>query len=274
MEALKSLQNPLIKYILKLNKRRFREQEGKFAIEGIRMVEEAINSTWTVENIIYTANLLKSTRGDDLIAAASMKSVKTVLVDEKLLGNMTSTETPQGVMALCKIRKYDLEDICGLQQAGRFENGALLVVVDGVGDPGNLGTIIRSSDAFGASGVILTKGTVDLYNSKTLRATMGSIFHLPVVDDIKPDDLMALIARGGFNLLVGVPEGGLPIHRQLFKDFSALVVGSEAAGPSKQILSLPHKKITIPMRGGADSLNAGVAASIMIYEIMKHGSVN
>lgn len=275
MDALKSFHNPLIKYILKLKKRRFREQEGKFAIEGVRMVEEAINSTWTLENIIYTGGLLRSARGEELITTALKKSVKTILVDEKLLGSMASTETPQGVMALCKARKWFLEDLCGSQQAIRLKSGALLVVVDGVSDPGNLGTIIRSSDAFGASGVILIKGTVDLYNSKALRATMGSIFHLPVVEDIKPDDLMALISYGGFSLLVGAPEGGFSIHRKKdYKDITVLVVGSEASGPSREILSLPHEKITVPMCGGADSLNAGVAASIMIYEIMKQGSIN
>ncbi|MFZ5631856.1 MAG: TrmH family RNA methyltransferase [Bacillota bacterium] len=269
MELIKSLQNPLVKYLQKLNRRKFREQEGRFLIEGFRFVEEALESGWPVDKVIYSPDLLKSPRGADLLAAAARENIKTVEVDQKIISALASTETPQGIMALCLTAKWQVSDVTGAPRAGKAKKDVLVVVVDGVGDPGNLGTIIRSADAFGADGAILLKGTVDLYNDKTMRSTMGSFFHLPVVSNAGIEELRGLLSEGGFGLLVGVPEGGVPVDSLDLERPLALVVGSEAAGPSGELLSLPHEKTTIPMPGRAESLNAGVAASIMMYEIVR-----
>lgn len=273
MEPVKSTHNTFIKYILKLKKRRFREQEGRFLIEGIRFVEEALTWGWPLDNIIYSADLLESERGSRLVEGASGRNIKMVPVERKLFDELAFTETPQGVMALCKMKRWELDEVSGVRQWGRVKQDALFVVVDRVGDPGNLGTIIRSADAFGADGVILMKGTVDLYNSKTLRATMGSIFHLPVLSNVHPSELLEQLTGGDMALLVGVPEGGAPVNNLDLKRPLALVVGSEADGPSRELVSLPHKKVSIPMLGRAESLNAGVAASIILYEIVRQGNV-
>lgn len=267
MEPLKSMQNSFVKYLVKLKKRKFREQEGRFVIEGARFVEEALKSGWPVEGVIYSADFLEQERGAALLAGALKRNIKTVLVEKKILDELANTETPQGVMALCGMRNWETADMAG--RSGQARRQPLYVVLDGVSDPGNLGTIIRSADAFGAGGVVLMKGTVDLYNSKTLRATMGSVFHLPVLVNLRPPELMGKLADGGISLLVGVPEGGTPVSRLDLRRPLALVVGSEADGPSREILSLPHEKVSIPMTGRAESLNAGVAASIMLYEIAR-----
>lgn len=268
MEPIKSLHNPLVKYLLKMNKKRFREQEGKFVVEGARFVEEALASGWPVEGVIYSPGVLKSGRGADVVAAAASRNIKTIPVDENVMARLAGTEAPQGILALCGMKNRTLEEVAGLRKAGGGQQDILLVVVDGISDPGNLGTIIRSAHAFGADGAVLLKGTVDLYNDKTLRSTMGSVFHLPVVQGAGAADLDRLIREGMF-LLVGVPRGGAPVDRlDAFRPLG-LVVGSESAGPSGEILSLPHQKVTIPMPGRAESLNAAVAASIMIYQVSR-----
>ncbi|MCL4441721.1 MAG: RNA methyltransferase [Firmicutes bacterium] len=273
MEPLKSMQNSFIKQLVKLKKRKYREQEGRFVIEGLRFVEEALKSGWPVENIIYCDDFAGSERGADLLDRALKENVKTTPVEKKILYDLASTETPQGVLALCGMKRWRLSDLAGTGRAGRTGSGPLLVVADGVSDPGNLGTIIRSADAFGACGAVLTRVTVDLYNSKTLRATMGSVFHLPVPGNVGPDEIAGHLVNTGISLLVGVPEGGAPLSRMDLRRPLALVVGSEADGPSRELLSLPHEKVSIPMTGRAESLNAGVAASIMLYEIARQANM-
>ncbi|MFZ5642350.1 MAG: TrmH family RNA methyltransferase [Bacillota bacterium] len=274
MEPVTSMQNPLIKYLMKLKRRKFRESEGRFVIEGIRFVEEAIKSGWPVENLIFTPGLSESGRGDDLASASQSLGINRIIVNDKLMRELASTETPQGVLALCRMREWGMEDIFKDRPHTGFGHNKLVVVVDGVSDPGNLGTIIRSADAFGSHGALLTTGTVDLYNSKSLRATMGSVFHLPVVNNADPATLYDRLAEKGIALLVGVPEGGVPINRLNLKPPLALVVGSEADGPSRELFSYPHEKATIPMPGQSESLNAAVAASVMLYEAFRQRDDN
>ena len=264
MDTVTSSQNPFVKYLGKLKNRRFREREGKFLIEGARFVEEALKSGWPVEGLVYSGDFPESGRWAG-IAAAQRLDIRIITVTGKVMKELASTETPQGVMALCGMKSWRVEDIlAGRPGRGEGKN-TLVVVADGVSDPGNLGTIIRSADAFGADGAVLTRGTVDPYNSKVLRSTMGSVFHIPVAGGADPAGLYRGLTDKGVGLLVGVPEGGVPVSRLDLCGPLALVVGSEAWGPSRELLSLPHKKATIPMPGGAESLNAAVAASIMLY---------
>lgn len=268
MEPVRSVHNPFVSYVQKLKKRKFRDQEGKFVIEGVRFVEEALASGWPVLGVAYCAEVLNNPRGARLVRESVARGARAVLVAGNVMSAMASTESPQGILALCGVSPLDLEGIPG-KGPNAGSGNSILVVVDGVGDPGNLGTIVRSADAFGAGGVVITRGTVDLYNDKTLRSTMGSVFHLPVVQNVSPPDLRAYLKGRGMDLLMGVPEGGLPPDRIDLERPLALVVGGEAAGPSGEILSLPHTAVTIPMPGRAESLNAAVAASILIYEIAR-----
>lgn len=251
-----------IKYVRRLANRRFREREGRFLAEGVRFVEEALRSGWTVEMVIYCPLLTSSERGCALLREAREAGVTLQEVPDSLLVELADTETPQGVIAVIRRPVVDL--------AAAIESGknSFLVLVDGVRDPGNLGTIIRAADAFGAGGVVLLKGTVDLYNPKTLRSTMGSLFHLPVVMAERAEAIDRLI-KAGFRLIVGVPGGIVPLYDADLDGQVVLVVGNEASGAGTDVLELADGVVTIPMPGRAESLNVAVAAGIMMYELVR-----
>lgn len=252
--------NTKIKYLRKLARRQFRQKEKKFIIEGTRFVEELLKENWQTEALFYTSKLTENDRGTQLLKLAKQRNVPCWLVADDAMAELADTETPQGVLALVSMPNYPLESLLISHRQ------PLLVLVDGVQDPGNLGTIVRTADAMAATGVVLLKGTVDLYNAKTLRSTMGSIFHLPIVTGAKVAQLVELLTLNNITLIVGEPRQGTAVQDLDLTQPMALVVGSEAHGPSKQLLSLADFKVTIPMPGRTESLNVGVACSIMLYE--------
>lgn len=255
--------NAKIKYLRKLTRRQFRQKEKKFIIEGIRFVEELFQGDWQTEALFYTSKLTSTPRGEELLHQAATGNIPCWLVSESIMAELADTETPQGVLALVRMPSYTLEHLFNPDRQ------PLLVLVDGVQDPGNLGTIVRTADAMAATGVVLLKGTVDIYNAKTLRSTMGSIFHLPIITVEESAELLDWLAEKNIKLVVGEPRQGVPIHNLDLTQPVALVVGNEANGPSDQLLNEAEFKATIPMPGPAESLNAGVACSIMLYEVVR-----
>jgi len=262
-----SRQNPRVKYLRRLATRRFRDREGKFLVEGVRFVEEALNSSFPVEMVVYCKKNSHIPRRQALLETAISRGVPAVEVDEDLLSELADTDTPQGVLAVVKWRRYELDDL----QPG--SDPSLLVLVDAVADPGNLGTIVRSADAAGAGGVILLKGTVDMFNAKALRATMGSIFHIPVIQGIAVDEVKAFLKHYGIKLVAGIPRGGKPVFESDLTASCALVVGSESHGPGEAILSGAVERVCIPMPGRAESLNVAVSAAILLYEAVRQRSL-
>lgn len=264
-----SKQNFKLEYLRRMgNSRRFREREGAFLVEGIRFVEEALNSSWPVEALVYCSKILENQRGKALLGNAAAAGVKLVEVKEGIFRKLADTETPQGVIAVARKRFY------GLDCMWEVKKPALLVVVDGVQDPGNLGAIVRSADAAGAGGVILIKGTADIYNPKALRATMGSIFHLPVVQSTDPDKIMSCLARHGIKAVAGDPRGVKVVYECDLTVPCALVVGSEAAGPGRAVMKRVSERVRIPMPGRAESLNAAISASILLYEVVRQRCIS
>lgn len=258
-----SAQNPKMKYIKKLSQRSFRQKERKFVVEGIRLVEEALQSSWRTETLVFSSRASENPRAVRLLELARDKGLEIYEVTEGILTELADTETPQGVLAVMWQPDYTLADVIPTGQQ------PLVVVVDGVQDPGNLGTIIRSADAAGASGVVLLKGTVDLYNPKTLRSAMGSVFHLPVVavDDVV--DALTYLTKVGITLVVGDPTDGVPAFDVNLQEAVGIVVGNEGAGPRTGIFDYKHSKVTIPMPGRAESLNVAMATSILLYEAIR-----
>ncbi len=266
MKPIQSMQNPMIKYYQKLKKRKFRESEKKFLVEGVRFVEEALRTQGLIDSLIYSLELIDSERGQRLLSWAGEQGARMISVEKSIINYLASTEAPQGVMAVCEMKEWTIEEVFHVNDREMIKS-PIIVLVDGVADPGNLGTIIRSAHAFGAKGVILMSGTVDIYNDKALRATMGSIFHLPVINNILIKDLPIRLFDDEWQLLMGVPRGGSLLNSVDLKSPSVLLVGSEAEGASTDFYMLPHKKVTVPMAGNVESLNVAVAASIMLFQI-------
>ena len=256
-----SRSNPLIKSLRRLSSdRRYREREGCFLVEGVHMVEEALSSGWPVRLILHTPAAAE--RAGFLWPKAREKNVPLVAVAEELVDELAGTVTPQGVMALVEMPRGELAVLLGAPPS-------LLVLVDGVQDPGNLGTIVRSAAAAGAQGVVLLPGTVDLYNPKTVRATMGALFHLPVVAVAEKEGVLVRLKEAGFAVVAGVPAGGEPLFALDLTLPVALAVGNEARGLSPEVLARSDFLATIPMPGRAESLNVAAAASIMLYEAVR-----
>lgn len=234
-------------------------EDGYCAIEGMRVIEEAIRSGLWFQAVFFSASA--ENRAQRLLPQMGA-NVETLLLPDKLFASAVPSETPQGVAALVRCRKFSLEDL--LQAA---QDGPLIAVV-GVQDPGNFGTILRSAEAFGAAGVILAEGTVSQFNSKVIRASAGSVFRLPVVRG-KSSDLVQALREREIRLIATSSHKGTPLHQATLSPPVALLIGSEGAGLPRELLNKMDETVLIPHSPQVESLNAGVAASIVLYEIAR-----
>lgn len=256
LNYIQSKDNALIVNTRKLNEKKYRTQQNIFIVEGFRFVEEALKSDFKVKYVFLSES--QQYRWNSFgIQKKLQKDTEAYIVNDSVFKTLCSTETPQGIIAVVENKKSALD-----RKEGFY------IIADGIQDPGNLGTIIRTADAAAALGVILLKGTVDVYNSKTLRSTMGSIFHLPVIncDDLK---LVEELKKSGYRLIVSTLEGSSNFYAEKLKGKILIAVGNEGSGVSKEILSLADSRVRIPMPGGAESLNAAVAASVMMFEAVR-----
>lgn len=256
LELIQSKDNSLIKEIKKLKNKRFRTLNSQFLVEGFRFVEEALISSFQVSQIFLNENCQDKWQNFNLDKLLQ-KSTKVYLVKEQVFKQLSETENPQGIVAV--VDKMKLTNT---------KNQGIYVLVDKVQDPGNLGTIIRSAHAAGASGIIVTKGTVDVYNEKTLRSTMGSIFNIPVIED----ETLAFtkeLKENNFKLIVSSLENSTSFYNIDMTQDLIIAIGNEGSGISEEIYSLGDIKVKIPMPGNAESLNAAVAASIMLFEAVR-----
>lgn len=253
MQHITSKDNNLIKETKKLKEKKYRNEKGLFVIEGFRFLEEALKSPFTIDTIFINENSLE--KFNEYYSKISIKEdTRLILVGDSIFKSISSTDNPQGVLALVK-----------MSQEENYINEGTYVLVDKVQDPGNLGTIVRTAHAAGCSGVILTKGTVDLYNEKTLRSTMGSIFNISIIEDYDLSFTRNLKSEG-YKLVCSSLDTEYNFYDIDFSGKLIITVGNEGNGISKEIYNLSDIKVKIPMPGGAESLNAAVAASIMIYE--------
>lgn len=256
MDTIQSRDNLLIKEIKKLKDKKHRTESGRFIVEGFRFVSEALESEFQVP-LIFISEKAKDRWNNFNVETKLQKNTKVYEVTEQILKILSSTDTPQGIIAVVNNRNMAVENRQGFY-----------ILADKVQDPGNLGTIIRTAHAAGALGVLVTKGTVDIYNEKTLRSTMGSIFHIPVIQDDNLEQLYFL-RESGFKLVVSSLDTDSNFYDVNLKDRAIIAVGNEGNGISKEILDLSDIKVKIPMPGGAESLNVSVAAAIMIFEVVR-----
>ena len=252
-----STKNPLVKRIKALARRDAREEEGRFVAEGIRMIEELLSSGLRVELILYDA-AMSGGREQELLDRARAAGVRLVPASRNVIEAGSTVETPQGIIAVAEPPRSSADDLFK-------RTDLLLVVADRIQDPGNLGTIIRIADAAGATGVIATSGSADPFNPKALRATMGSIFHLPVVE-LDVDVAQARLTAAGVRVLVADQAGAIVYTDADYRPPVAIVLGNEGQGPDARWLQAADARIMIPLYGRAESLNVSVAAGLLLYE--------
>ena len=264
MIEITSMKNPIIKAIKSLYRKKERMKSGSFIIEGIKIIEEAMAHKHPMKHIVYTDKLMTTKGGPEFFQTIrAMENL--IYVPENIFKEISDTENPQGVLA---IARFSFEDLQGLKEK---ENPSL-IFLDRLQDPGNMGTIIRTADAFNIDGIIITDGSVDPYNPKVVRATMGSIFRLPIyyIED-SINGLSALKDQGLMVYSTSLEES-LPIYDIDYNGGFVLVIGNESTGVSDEVYALSDRLIRIAMPGKAESLNEGVAASIILYEAMKQRS--
>jgi TrmH family RNA methyltransferase len=234
--------------------------DGFCAIEGLRIVEEAIRSGVKFRAVFFSESA--QPMAPRLLSQIGSR-VETLLLPHKLFSSVVTTDTPQGIAALVRWPQFSLDDILAKTSFGP------LLVIAGVQDPGNLGTILRSAEAFGAAGLILAEGTVSPFNPKVVRASAGSIFRLPIARERMSGTLNRL--RGfGIRLLATSSHRGTPLWQAAPQLPLAIFIGREGAGLSKEVLAEMDEVIAIPHSPRVESLNAGVAASIVLYEMARH----
>lgn len=268
IQTITSAANPLIRLTAAaVHTARRAAKEGIFIVEGLRLAEMAAASGWRIRHAILTESAAAGTRAQILMEKLIRCGTPVALVPEALFSSLSETESPQGILLLME-RKQRIP----LDELGRDENAAgmpLYIALDRVQDPGNVGTILRTADAVSAAGVILLRGSADVYSSKVVRATMGALFHVPFADGISFSELMNFADTQKLRLCAAACNDTACTH------FSAdlcspliIVFGNEANGVSEEILSTADH-LYIPMRGHAESLNVSAAAAAVMYEAMR-----
>jgi RNA methyltransferase, TrmH family len=232
-------------------------KDGYCAVEGLRIIEEAIRSGLRFLAVFFSDSA--GNKAERLLPQIGSQ-VETLVLPDKLFASVVPSDSPQGVAALVRLHESSLQTML----AGP---GPLLAIA-GIQDPGNLGTILRSAEAFGAGGVLLGKGTVSPFNSKVIRASAGSMFRVPIVR-AKLATVTAEIKEQGFRLLATSSHKGTALQRANLSGKLVLFIGSEGAGIGRELLPQMDELVLIPHSPKVESLNAGVAASIMLYEIAR-----
>jgi rRNA methylases len=263
MNLITSSQNAVIKDVKSLKSRKAREDKELFYVEGSRIVDEALKDNADIIEVIVAEAFAIDPQNESMLSRMDLLNIKVYYIADKLFKELTDTETPQGILAVMKIKKTDPDNIA--------KNKGLFVILDSIRDPGNMGTIIRTADAAGFSGIIVSKGCVDVYNPKVLRSTMGSIFHIPIYQYDKTIDAIRFIKTKGYKVLASHLDGSVSVFDAKIGESAAIVIGSEAEGISEEAAAMADILVRIPMAGRAESLNASVAAGILMYEAVRQG---
>lgn len=260
VQKINSLQNPLIKEYKKLLAgSRQRKKLGKIALEGPNLVQEALDAGLTPEAVFYTQNYYES-EGEVLVSRLSPATKKIVLA-EYLFNQLAETKTPRGVAAILPFKP----DLFPARQPGQAK---LVIILDCLQDPGNMGTIIRTAAAAGVDSIFYTSGSVDPYSPKVLRSTAGLIFQVPVIPLDDPVFMLGELKQKEFKI-AAASRDGQNLWQIDYGYKTALIIGNEADGISEELLENSDLKVAIPLEESVDSLNAATAAAIITYEICR-----
>lgn len=262
-EIITSQHNKFIKLAASLKLKKYRDELGLFIVEGVRLVEEAAHSNWLVETCIYTSEALEQERVQKIITDLKSKNCRMIQVPIIIYDKITDTKEPQGIMAIVQKQAYQLSDVLASEEKPFF------VVLDELQDPGNVGTIIRTAAAAGCTGVMLTKGCTDVFASKVVRASMGSIFHVPIFEGLSISDVISSFAQHEIDILATSLESSNVYFKVDFNKSIAVIFGNEGNGVSRKLLEHARDRLYIPLLGHVESLNVAASAAVILYEVVR-----
>ena len=258
MQVITSKENETVKTIKKLKDKKYRDETGLYIIEGIKILEEAIEEKARIRKIIICEECLKA--GDlEQKVLYEIAKYNCIYVNSKVFNSLTDVVAPQGIMAVIEKPNKDIKI--------KYDQDIILAL-DGIQDPGNLGTILRTADSVNLKQIIVTKNTADSYNPKVVRSTMGAILRIKIIET---DDLAKTLKEAKKNKFKIVATS-LDTNNSIYDiDYNkkVIVIGNEANGVSKEIQELADNKVKIPMLGKTESLNASVATGIILYEYVR-----
>ena len=290
MELITSVNNQRVKEVANLKQKKYRTESGTFFVEGLRAVQEAVQYA-DVTELFYTE--AEAGRLDVVLEAAesvtadtkeksenkknannnnagtakkrneAANGIRMYQVDEKVMAKLSDTKAPQGVLAVIRTPEQNLRQ---LRPGTASDNNAPVIILDRVQDPGNLGTIIRTADAVGALGLILLEGCVDAYSPKVVRASMGSLFHLPVVQDVTAEEALTWCYRNGYEPAATALKNAQNVYKADISKKMAFLFGNEANGVAEELQAAAETRLFIPMAGLAESMNVAMAAGIILFE--------
>ena len=259
-EIISSSSNNTLKYIKSLQMKKARDEYGKFLIEGEKLFWEALDYNVPISMVLISQSYAESSKHQEYAAALTGRNIPLHYADDRVFKGVCETDTPQGIIAVAEKLKYDIDSIISKDKLS-------LILLHELRDPGNLGTIIRTADACGLDAVAISKGSADLYNGKTIRATMGSLFHIPVIQGVDTAEIIDKLKQRGVVTIGADPHSSINCTELPYQMKSAIIIGNESQGISSEIKEMLDINTTIPMPGRAESLNAGIAASILMYEL-------
>jgi len=250
-----------LKNLFRLKTKKFRRKEQRFIVEGARSIEELLGSDWQVELLLHCASFEENAMIENVLRKARQKGIPTEEIEREILGRISDTVTSSGVVCIAKVKSISEEEF--LKKSPRT-----VLILDEVGDPGNLGTLIRTADAAGIGGVILSENTVELYSPKVVRSSMGSIFHLDTARTSDLAQFLSKLKKNGFKIVASVVKNGESYYEMDYSGRICLVIGNEVEGVRDSVLKMADQMVSIPIYGKAESLNASVAGGILMYEIV------
>jgi len=257
-----SRQNPRLKSVLALKSRKGRREQCRFLAEGSRLLSEIHNTPEILLELWLSNEKIATPEGEKWISFAKSNDIPVFSLPDVLYNELSDTVTSQGLVGVMRLPQTDLDRFLG---AGKFKG----LLLDGIQDPGNLGTIIRTAEAMGFSFVLIPQGTTDPFGEKSVRASMGSVFHIPIIhsNNILLD--LQLLKDAHYKIAGALLESSAPAHETPFGDRLVLTVGNEGTGISKGIRAMLDYSVHIPMTGRVESLNAAAAVAMLAYEIQR-----
>lgn len=258
MQVISSKDNELIKHIKKLKDKKERDISNEYVIEGIKLVKEAIQENAKIKQIVICEDCEKA----ESISKELMYEIakqECVYVTNKIFKILSEVQAPQGILAVVEKNNTNLEI--------NYEE-EIIVALDDVQDPGNLGTILRTVDSIGVTQILVSKGTADAYNPKVVRSTMGAIFRIKIIECENLEETLKKVQNKGFKIVVSSLQTDNSIY-DINYNKKVIIIGNEANGVEKNIQEMADEKIKIPMIGKTESLNASVATGIILYEYVR-----